>query len=144
MDLIAASCHFVVSLAERSLGPQVRAPGCSSPCLPSRLAWDAYVDMEGDVHVIDVAPFHEATDPLLYSWPELWGRVRDAEAAGASSESRAPAELRLVEPGGVVPSAQIYYGLPHELQAAGTENGGTDLAQLLDAARRAANAAHDE
>ena len=38
---------------------------------PADVVWDAYVDAQQKVHLLDVAPFHESTDPILFTWPEL-------------------------------------------------------------------------
>lgn len=126
------------AFAARHLGEhRPAAGGRPALSLPSRLVWDAYVDIEGHVHLLDVAPFHASTDPLLFEWAELDRLAEQAEAAPTAAVA-AHTELRLVGPnsGGVAPSAQLYYGLPHDLQT-GT---GTDVATLLAAARRAAGA----
>ena len=47
--------------------------------LPRRVVVDAYVDAEEKVHLIDIAPFHDATDPLLFEWPELVQAANNAE-----------------------------------------------------------------
>ena len=51
--------------------------------LPSRVVVDTYIDASDRVYVIDVAPFHEATDPLLYDWAELKAAADAADAAAA-------------------------------------------------------------
>lgn len=59
--------------------------------LPRRVAVDLYVDGDERVHLLDVAPFHDATDPLLFDWDEL-------EVAAAAAESIQPhvrLELRI-------------------------------------------------
>lgn len=154
-----------------------RALGGSSArgALPARVVWDAYIDANDHVHLIDMSPFHAATDPLVYQWEELTRLAEEAEArdAGAAASAAAggrvrvalnvgaspagccvratlqaatasaaaaasvaedvPPELRLVAEHGVAPSAQMYYGMPHDLR----EVGGTDLRSLLEAARAA-------
>merc|ERR1712194_905969 len=70
------------------------------------LVWDAYIDAQARVYVIDLAPFHDSTDPILFSWPEL------QLLAGSQS----PAEMRLVEEHRVQPSAGLYHGVPWDLQ----------------------------
>merc|ERR1712066_73708 len=75
---------------------------------PEALVWDAYVDSQRRVYLVDLAPFHESTDPILFDWQQL----RDADAETAAHK----AELRLVESGAVHPSAQVYHGWPQELQ----------------------------
>ncbi len=110
------------------------------PAAPARLVWDAYVDRTGKVFLVDLAPFHESTDPLLFEWDELWSL---AAAAGAA-EKRPEVELRLVPPGGgstVVPTARIYNGLPSELRG---DVGGGGVEQLLANARSAAVADEDD
>ena len=99
------------------------------------LAWDAYIDVDGAVHVIDLAPFHETTDPLLFSWEEL----RELAAADDGASGGSP-ELRLVgqgvAEGGIAPSARIYHGWPKELR----ELQGADVKELVGSAKRAAQA----
>ena len=109
--------------------------------LPARFVWDAYVDTSGRVYLIDIAPFHESTDPLLLDWTTLRrdaiaaeGTSHDQGALHPSSAATHAPHLYLVEEAhGVAPSAQLYYGVPHDLR----EHGG-DLSGLLDAARAAA------
>jgi hypothetical protein len=48
--------------------------------LPEAVVWDAYVDANGRVYVVDVAPFHESTDPILFSWAELRELAAEIEA----------------------------------------------------------------
>ena len=125
---------LLAAFAERHLGETVgAAEGRPALALPRRLVWDAYVDLDSRVHLIDVAPFHRATDPLLFDWAELCTLAEAAEDAGA--DFALEPELRLVPPdgGGVTPSAQLYYGLPHELQMGNR----TNVADLIAAAKRA-------
>ena len=36
------------------------------------MVWDAYVESSANrVYLIDLAPFHESTDPILFDWPTL-------------------------------------------------------------------------
>lgn len=106
--------------------------------LPARLVWDAYVDAAGRVYLIDVAPLCEATDPILFQWEQLRALADEAEARGGAAGPAAQPELRVVEPhDGVVPSAQMYYGVPQELRDAGTDQ---DFASLLQRAQAAAEA----
>lgn len=125
---------LLAAFAERHLGETVgAAEGRPALALPRRLVWDAYVDLDSRVHLIDVAPFHQATDPLLFDWAELCTLAEAAEDAGV--DVALEPELRLVpfDGGGVAPSAQLYYGLPHELQM----GNGTNVADLIAAAKRA-------
>jgi hypothetical protein len=125
---------LLAAFAERHLGETVgAAEGRPALALPRRLVWDAYVDLDSRVHLIDVAPFHQATDPLLFDWAELGTLAEVAEDAGV--DVALEPELRLVPPdgGGVAPSAQLYYGLPHELQM----GNGTNVADLIAAAEYA-------
>ncbi len=105
--------------------------------LPSRFVFDAYVDVDERVHLVDVAPFHESTDPVLLEWGSLRAAADALEAAATSPQARPhAAELALVEEGGggVAPSAQMYYGLPHDLR----QHGAADLAALIETAKEAA------
>jgi hypothetical protein len=60
------------------------AEGRPALALPRRLVWDAYVDLDSRVHLIDVAPFHHATDPLLFDWAELGTLAYTVEVGGWS------------------------------------------------------------
>jgi len=93
---------------------------------PQRLVWDAYVDMKRKVHLIDLAPFDECTDPIPFDWREL----KDADTATDHT-----AELRLVPPGGMTPTAQLYHGWPTDIQAID----GSDVQALIAKARAAAD-----
>lgn len=145
------------AFAREHLGSQVRNLRCPLS-LPSRVVWDAYIDVEGRVFLVDVAPFDEMTDPILFEWAHLRTIADRLEAKGSeetdmgTSEQRsgcAPAiepalggaaELRLIQPNGVgnvTPSAQLYYGMPHELRERG--DGDADLGALLEAAKLAAS-----
>ena len=74
---------LLAAFAERHLGETVgAAEGRPALALPRRLVWDAYVDLDSRVHLIDVAPFHHATDPLLFDWAELGTLAEAAEDAG--------------------------------------------------------------
>jgi hypothetical protein len=55
--------------------------------LPRRVVVDAYVDTDEKVHLVDVAPFHEATDPLLFEWAELFAAAAAAEATAPGGTS---------------------------------------------------------
>lgn len=106
-DLVARVCAFW--LATLGVDPEFGAPG-GRPCVA-----DVYVDTSRKVHLVDLAPFAEATtDPLLFEWGELSAL---AERAAAGNAPASP-ELRLVgaDAGGVQPSAALYAGIPLELQ----------------------------
>ena len=64
---------------------------------PADVVWDAYVDAQQKVHLLDVAPFHESTDPILFTWPELRAR-RTARRDGKRAAQAVAADdlLRLV------------------------------------------------
>ena len=104
---------------------------------PADVVWDAYVDAQQKVHLLDVAPFHESTDPILFTWPEL--RAAPAAATGSAPPGPAAADdlLRLVPAdaaGGIRPSARMYTGWPVDVLQAG----GEDPAALTATAQRAA------
>lgn len=63
--------------------------------LPERLVADLYVDAEEKVHLLDLAPFHEATDPLLFEWPELLRRADTVEAQERSASGSVVAQVKL-------------------------------------------------
>ena len=74
-------------------------------------------------------PFHESTDPILFSWLEL-----HAAAAALSSEAQHAPEMRLVgDDQRVVPNASLYYGLPFDVQE------GASLENLLNNVRAASS-----
>lgn len=108
--------------AERALGVE-------------RVVADVYVDAGGKAHLLDLSPFDESTDPLLYTWAEVLGlaAAADTELSAAGDRiARVPAPtLRLLDDGGagVQPSPTIYMGVPLELQprgAAETEQSAAD------------------
>ena len=106
---------------------------------PADVVWDAYVDAQQKVHLLDVAPFHESTDPILFTWPELRARAAQPAATGSPPPEAAAADdlLRLVPAdaaGGVRPSARMYNGWPVDVLQAG----GEDLGALIATAQRAA------
>ena len=106
---------------------------------PADVVWDAYVDAQQKVHLLDVAPFHESTDPILFAWPELRARAAQPAATGSALPEAAAADdlLRLVPAdaaGGVRPSARMYNGWPVDVLQAG----GEDLGALIATAQRAA------
>ena len=106
---------------------------------PADVVWDAYVDAQQKVHLLDVAPFHESTDPILFTWPELRARAAQPAATGSAPPEAAAADdlLRLVPAdaaGGVRPSARMYNGWPVDVLQAG----GEDLGALIATAQRAA------
>mmetsp|Transcript_17972 Transcript_17972/g.35043 ORF Transcript_17972/g.35043 Transcript_17972/m.35043 type:complete len:413 (-) Transcript_17972:217-1455(-) len=149
-----------------------------SDVAPTKLVWDAYIDQQRRVYLIDLAPFHESTDPILFGWE--WLHEADAAArrrrAGhqphthphthahtnghthaqsqahthahihahtdaaqpPDTSSTAPtpphAVLRLVEEGGLAPSARVYHGWPEELRQLQIE----DLPALVATAKAAA------
>ena len=74
--------ELLESFALRTFGE-----GPDAPLLPSRVVWDAYVDAEEKVHLIDVAPFHKATDPIVFEWEELFARAEEAEAHALAEEA---------------------------------------------------------
>ncbi|EOD24484.1 hypothetical protein EMIHUDRAFT_115862 [Emiliania huxleyi CCMP1516] len=121
--------HFPELGARRShdLG-LLEAFGRELPSAPARVVWDAYVDRNDKVHLVDLAPFHESTDPLLFEWEELVA-LDDAAAS--------PPQLRLVAEGHIAPSASIYNGWPQELQQLGQQ----DLESLIQTAQKAAKSA---
>tara|TARA_B110001452_G_scaffold65071_1_gene51867 strand:- start:1311 stop:2300 length:990 start_codon:yes stop_codon:yes gene_type:complete len=98
--------------------------------LPEPLVWDAYVDVQGRVYLIDAAPFHESTDPILFDWPGLRARAAQPQ----------PAELRLVEADTVRPSAGMYHGMPFDLQQQGCETLEGLVAKAASAAEGAPSA----
>ena len=57
---------------------------------PADVVWDAYVDAQQKVHLLDVAPFHESTDPILFTWPELRARAAQPAATEARRPRRRP------------------------------------------------------
>jgi hypothetical protein len=93
---------LLAAFAERHLGETVgAAEGRPALALPRRLVWDAYVDLDSRVHLIDVAPFHKATDPLLFDWAELGTLAEAAEDAGV--DVALEPELRLADQQGAGP-----------------------------------------
>lgn len=46
-------------------------PRASQLLLPHHVVVDCYIDASERVYLLDVAPFHDATDPLLFEWDEL-------------------------------------------------------------------------
>ncbi|KAG8467870.1 hypothetical protein KFE25_006922 [Diacronema lutheri] len=99
-------------------------------------AVDVYVDGASAVHVVDVAPFADATtDALLFAWEELAALAARA-AVGSPPD---PPELRLVGAEGarVRPSAALYAGIPLELhpgRIGGEEGRDEGEGQAADAA----------
>ena len=58
---------------------------CTCCSQPHAVVWDAYVESSANrVYLIDLAPFHESTDPILFDWPTL-------NALAASALGMAPA-----------------------------------------------------
>eukprot|EP00753_Platysulcus_tardus_P001436 PLAT11342.1.p1 GENE.PLAT11342.1~~PLAT11342.1.p1 ORF type:complete len:562 (-),score=241.02 PLAT11342.1:1426-3111(-) len=49
---------------------------------------DVYVDREYEVYVIDFGVFSQATDPLLFSWPELVGDIASKRGVGGEAEKK--------------------------------------------------------
>ena len=99
------------------------------PVIGDRVVWDAYIDTNSRVFLVDLAPFHVVTDPLLFSWAELdaAAALADAEVRtlggnsdavdcrstlAASTSAVAAPEMRLVPQNGVTPSANMYHGMP--------------------------------
>ena len=85
----SAALEQLTQFATRAFG------GGGSAVLPVRVVWDAYIDANDKVHLIDVAPFEAATDPLLFEWDEL---TRLADLAEACLAGAADAVELLLEP----------------------------------------------
>ena len=64
-----------------------RTFGGAHELLPPRVVWDAYVDAEERVYLLDVSPFHPATDPLMYEWDELSRLADDADERLAAARA---------------------------------------------------------
>ncbi|KAL3906686.1 MAG: hypothetical protein SGPRY_010458 [Prymnesium sp.] len=64
------SAGDVLSLLQSS--DRVAHDVCEARAAPHSLVWDAYVESQSHkVYLIDVAPFHESVDPILFDWPTL-------------------------------------------------------------------------
>ena len=68
--------------------------GSANELLPPRVVFDAYVDAEERVYLLDVSPFHAATDPLTYEWDELSRLADDADARAAPTTDGVRLSLR--------------------------------------------------
>lgn len=69
-----------------------RARTLGRATLPARIVWDVYVDAEEKVHLVDVSPWEEATDPLLFEWDELNAAAARVDTNGDGS-AEAPSQL---------------------------------------------------
>lgn len=75
------------------------------PAVPELLVWDAYIDRNDKVHLIDLAPFHESTDPILFTWDELRSLASSGASADLSVEGLALMDGPTCQPNGPVAAA---------------------------------------
>ncbi|XP_066561131.1 translation initiation factor eIF2 assembly protein [Amia ocellicauda] len=99
--------------------------------LDEDFVFDVYRDSQGRVWLIDLNPFGEVTDSLLFTWEELTSghRLRGDHVEGDTTEQDSPAFRYTTSEVTVQPSPCLSYRIPRDFVDLST---GEDVYKLID------------